>query len=248
MKLKKSNIILICLAVVYFTLIAVNYVIMINKAGSARIKGNGNFETSEIAVSPFEKINCADKAEVRFYADEAYRAVVTIDENLKEYIDILTKDNTLDIRCKDGYSISPEKFTVDVYCPVLTGVSMSGSGSFTGIDKIIATTFESNVTGSGKIEADIKCSSYSAKILGSGNIKVLGNSDDANISITGSGNFNGNELNTKNATVAITGSGNVNIYVEDNLTAKTTGSGNINYSGDPTVDSNISGSGRIRKR
>ena len=245
MKLKKSNIILICLAVVYFANIAVNYVIMQNIVS---VKGNGNLETSEITVSAFEKINCVEKAEVRFYASEKYRVVVTIDENLREYIEILTTDSVLNIKTKNQQkTVLPTKFTVDVYCPVLTGVTMSGTGSFTAIDKIIASTFKSIITGSGKIEATIECDNYFAMITGSGNINVYGNSNDAYISIIGSGDLNGNDLNTKNANTNITGSGDINISVLDNLIAKITGSGNIRYSGEPKVDSNVSGSGVIRK-
>ena len=210
------------------------------------IKGNGNLTTLEKTVSTFDKIDCAGSAEVRFHAGEKFHAVVTIDENLEEYIEIVTKNNVLNIGNKNGCSISPTKFTVDVYCPVLTGVSISGSGSFKNAEKITVSTFKSSIAGSGTIEGAIECGNYSASITGSGSIRLQGNINDANISITGSGNFNGNELNTKNTTIAITGSGNANICVSDNLKAKITGSGNINYSGNPKTDLSITGSGRIK--
>ena len=210
------------------------------------IKGNGNLKTSEITDSTFEKINCGGSADVRFHAGDEYRAIVTIDENLEEYVEIFTKNNVLNIRTKNGYNIAPSKFTVEVYCPVLTAVLISGSGSFRSMDKIIAPAFDSNVSGSGKIESTIECDNYSAKISGSGKITVYGNSNDTNISISGSGNFNGSELNSRNATITVSGSGNVNICVSDNLKARISGSGNINYKGNPKVDSSVSGSGRIR--
>jgi hypothetical protein len=211
------------------------------------IKGNGNLKTSEMTYSPFEKINCGGSAEIRFHANETYRAVVTIDENLEEYIEIAANNNVLNIRTKNGYNISPTKFTVEVYCPVLSGVSMSGSGNFRNEDKIIVPTFESKVTGSGKIEGTVECDNYAAVITGSGKITVSGNSNDANISITGSGDLHGTELSTTNTTITITGSGSANIWVTDNLKARITGSGNVNYKGDPKVDSSVSGSGRLRK-
>ena len=211
------------------------------------IKGSGNLKTSEITYDTYEKINSGGCAEIRFHASEEYRAVVTIDENLEEYVEIFTENNVLNIRTKNGYNISPTKFTVDVYCPFLTGITMSGSGSFRNVDTIIVSTFETKLTGSGKIEANIECDNYSAGITGSGKITVSGNINETKVSITGSGDFHGKELKTKNATITITGSGNANIYVTDNLQVKITGSGNINYSGEPKVNSNVTGSGRIRK-
>jgi len=246
--MKTSNKMLLGLAIAVIILIIYQLFSVKGLLKTEKMKGNGNLQTSEKTVSSYEKIYCAGSAEIRFHTGEAYQAVVTIDDNLEEYVEIFTENNVLNIKTKTGHSFSPTKFMVDVYCPVLTGVTMSGSGSFKSADKIIASTFESKIAGSGKIEGTIECDNYSANIAGSGTIAIHGNSNDANISIAGSGDFNGNELNTKNATVSITGSGNANVCVSDNLTAKISGSGNVNYSGEPKVDSNVSGSGRIRKR
>jgi len=211
------------------------------------IKGNGNWKTSEITDSVFDRIISGGSAEITFHASEEFRVVVTIDENLEEFVEIFTKNNVLNIRTKNGHNISPTKFTVDLYCPVITGVTISGSGSFRNIDTIIVSTFESNLTGSGKIEGNVECDNYSAEITGSGKISIYGIVEDTHISITGSGDFHGNELKTRNATITITGSGNVNICVSDYIKARITGSGNINYGGDPKVDTSVSGSGHIRK-
>jgi len=245
--MKTSNKMLLGLAIAVIILIIYQLVSIKGVLKTEKIKGNGNIITTEETVSTFEKINSAN-AEVCYHTGEEYQAVISIDENLKEYVEVFEENNTLNIRTKKGYFILPTKFTVDVYCPVLTGVTMSGSGSFKNVDKIITSTFESNIAGSGKIEGTIECDHYSAKISGSGKITVFGNSNDINISISGSGSFNGDELNTSNATVNISGSGNANVCVSDNLTVKIAGSGNINYSGEPKIDSNISGSGKIRKR
>ena len=228
-------------------------------------RGNGILTTTAETISAFERISSSGGAEVHFYTSDEYRAVVTIDENIKEYIEIFVEDNILKIKRKKGHSILPTTFTVDVYCPVLTGVSISGSGIFKNIDTITAPVFESRISGSGKMEGNIECSEYSARISGSGKINgaiecdnysvvisgsgkitVYGNSNNVDISIRGSGKFDGNELNTKNATVNISGSGNVNICVEDSLKAKISGSGKIIYSGQPKIDSSISGSGQIK--
>ena len=189
--------------------------------------GNGNLVTSERTVSAFEKISCSGNAEVRFHVGEEYRVVVTVDENLDEYVEISTKNNVLNIGIKKGYKCLFTKFLVNVYCPVLTDVSL---------------------TGSGKIEGVIECDNFSAIITGSGRITVSGTSKNTSIKITGSGNFSGKEFTINNATVKITGSGQANVCVEDNLNAHITGSGEINYYGEPKkVDSKVSGSGRIRK-
>ncbi len=210
------------------------------------IKGNGNLVNSEKTVSTFEKISCSGSAKVRFHVSEEYRVLVTVDENLDEYVEIFTKNNVLNIGTKSGYNCSFTKFLIDVYCPLLTSVSISGSGSFGG-DKIVISTFASSVSGSGKIEGIIECDNFSANISGSGKISTFGSSSNANISISGSGSFNGNEFYTKNATVNISGSGKANVRVEGDLKANISGSGGINYIGEAQINSKVSGSGKITK-
>jgi hypothetical protein len=208
-------------------------------------KGNGNITTSERIVSTFQKINVSGSATVRFHISQEYRVVVTVDENLAEYVEIVTRGNTLNIGTKSG-SYSFTKFVVDVYAPTVIGVSVSGSGSFENLDKITVSTFESSVSGSGNIKGTVESKKFSARISGSGRITVAGNSQDTDIHISGSGRFIGSEFVTNNASARISGSGNAEIHVTDNLRASISGSGSINYRGNPIIDSSISGSGRVR--
>jgi len=212
-----------------------------------RVRGNGNLIESEIAVSSFEKINIYGSVKVSFYENDEYRAVVTVDSNLLEYTDIYTKGNTLNIGTKNG-SFSFTKYEVDVYCPNLTDVSVSGSGSFFANDAISASRIELSISGSGKIEGTMICGNFKAKISGSGKIAVSGNANEADIDILGSGNFSGSNFTINNADVNIVGSGYADVYVTDYLDVEISGSGRINYWGNPTVNSKVIGSSRINKR
>jgi hypothetical protein len=212
-----------------------------------RIKGNGNLISSERTVSPFGKIESDGSAEIRFHESQEYRAVVTVDSNLDEYVEIKTRNNVLIIGTKNGHSYSFTKWVVDVYCPALTGISISGSGNFESMSKITVSTFDASVSGSGKINGTVECDTFHANISGSGKINITGNSKDSRIDITGSGSFNGNEFSMNNTTVHISGSGKANICVSDNLDANVSGSGEISYRGNPQIDQKVSGSGRIKK-
>jgi hypothetical protein len=208
--------------------------------------GNGNLVASERTVSSFEKINVSGSAEVRFFINDEYRVVVTVDSNLVEYTEVYTRGKVLNIGTKSGaYYFT--KYLVDVYCPVLTGISMSGSGQFSGNDTIITSTFNINISGSGEINGTIECNTFSAGISGSGKITVTGSGSDSDIHISGSGAFYGNEFSINKATVHISGSGKANINVSENLYANISGSGEINYRGEPKIESKISGSGRIKE-
>ena len=228
--------------------IAIGTFAMFQSCSVTAIRGNGNLVTSEKSVSTFEKISNAGTAEVRYHASEGYRIVVTVDENLEEYVEISTNNNVLYIGTKKNTNCSFTKFLVDVYCPVLTGISIAGSGDFEGVDKIVTSTFTLSIAGSGNIEGTIECDNFSAKIAGSGSVTIAGTSKDADMSISGHGNFNCIDFYIKNASVNIAGSGNVNISVDDNLKVNIAGSGDINYRGEPNIEKKIAGSGSVNKR
>jgi len=210
-------------------------------------KGNGRLMTYEKSVSVFEKIDCEGSANVHFYASDEYRTVITVDSNLEEFAEVFTKNNTLHIRPKRGYSCIFTKFLVEVYCPTVTEVSLSGSCDFSGKSKIVTPSLETTISGSGKMIGTVECDSFSGKISGSGKIAIDGVAKDANIVISGSGKFDGADFNIKDAIVKISGSGDANIWVDDILKVNISGSGRINYRGEPEINSSISGSGRIRR-
>jgi hypothetical protein len=229
------------------------------------MKGNGDMVTSERTVSAFEKIQISGSAVVNYYASHEYRAVVTVDSNLEEYTMVYTDGNVLKIGTKNGKSYSFTNYIVDVYCPTLSAVSSSGSVRFNGIDKISASkftldasgsaktsgafecdNFSARISGSGDIESHIECNKFEADISGSGTITVTGSAKEIGVTISGSGTIAGNEFQTNNAVVNISGSGRIHIWILDYLKAKVSGSGRITYRGNPKIDYTGSGSGRLQ--
>jgi hypothetical protein len=227
--------------------------------------GNGHTASFEKPIGAFENIHSSGSAELRFHASQDHHVFLTVDSNLEEFIDIRTKNKTLNVGVKNGKSCAFTTFIVDVYAPALSGVSISGSGSFAAIDKIITPSFEAGVSGSGRLEGAIECNKYTARlsgsgkinntltcstlavnISGSGEIKIAGTGNDSNISISGSGDFSGIEYKTNNAIAHISGSGDLSIWAVESLKANVSGSGSIKYRGNPRIDFSGSGSGRIR--
>ena len=210
------------------------------------IVGNGHIVDSERSVAPFGKIQSSGSAKLRFHESQEYRTIVSTDSNLDEYVVTTVKNGTLIIKTKRGH-FSFTKLVIDVYCPLVTNVSLSGSGSFSG-GTITTSSFRVDISGSGSVNATVECTNFSANISGSGKITAAGNSANTNLAISGSGKFNGDTLTSNNANIKISGSGNVNVYVTGNLTANISGSGTVYYSGNPSINSKISGSGRIQRR
>jgi len=172
-------------------------------------RGNGHLIHSEKPVSMFEKIDNSSSADVCFHVGDEYRVVVTIDENLEKYVEIFTKDNILHIRTKNG-SYSFTKLLVDIYCPILTGISISGSGDFESKDIITVPTFKTTLSGSGDFKGSVECENFSATLSGSGDMTITGSSKEANIVLLGSGDLKGS-IECENFFATLSGSGDMRI-------------------------------------
>jgi hypothetical protein len=209
--------------------------------------GNRDIITDERDLPPFKEITVSGGTEVRFHASTEYRAVVTVDSNLNDYLETTVRNEVLTITHKPLRSYSFTKEIVDVYCPSIVGISISGSGHFETIDKITTPVFKTNISGSGTIYGTIECNSISVRISGSGETNITGSSQEAEIDISGSGDFNGTEFRINDCSIDISGSGKANVFVENTLYGKTSGSGRIKYRGNPKLDFRNSGSGRIER-
>ena len=228
------------------------------------IKGNGNMVTSEKPLTDFYAVNISRNATVNYHESPEYRAVVTVDSNLDEYISVYTDNGTLYIGAKRGRHYLFTQYTVDVYAPSLEGVSISGFARFEGKDKINSSVFSLRISGSGKINGDFECQDFSARISGygdirgnvtcknlqadisgSGDITLTGSCDYFNVTVSGAGDFSGREFQTNNADVRISGSGRINIWVLENLRANISGAGIVRYRGTPKIDFRGSGAGRM---
>ena len=231
---------------------------------SKAIRGDGNIITFEKEISSFETVQIRGGVRVNYHASNEYRAVVSVDSNLAQYVNITQRNNRLTIGTKEG-SYSFTEFEVDIYCPFVKEVSVSGSVNFECMDKMVVPTFtfdvsgsgnlngsfdcnkfSAHISGSGKINGSVECSDFSVRISGSGGVTVSGTAQNSDINISGSGSFHGREFKTNTSNSQVSGSGNIHIWVVDYLNATISGSGGIIYRGNPKINFSSSGSGRIK--
>ena len=207
---------------------------------------SGDITVSKRDVSSFIGIHCLDCADVRFHKSQKCYVEISIDSNLEKYVNIASQNSSLSIGLKDGvYTIT--KFVVDVYCPMVSNVTIVGSGKFTSSDTLNASNITFCVKGSGSIKASVDCDEFEIDISGSGKVEVSGRSNNADVTISGSGSIAGTDLSIKKAKVSVSGTGQADLRVTDRLKVKVSGSGNVMYRGNPEVDSTVSGTGRVKK-
>lgn len=217
--------------------------------GGERVRGNGEINTEERALSDFDGVESYGSFDVYLTTGNNYSVKVEADDNLLHYIETDISGNKLRIRTARGYNLRPSS-TMKVYvsAPKYSVVSSSGSGNVYGQAEIVSDDdLDVNISGSGNIDLDVKAAKVSADISGSGSITLDGEADAISSSIAGSGDIKAANLKTRDASVHIAGSGNADLQAEEKLDVEIAGSGDVRYAGDAKVNSHIAGSGSVRK-
>jgi hypothetical protein len=196
-------------------------------AGGNREKGNGEMTIQEHRVPAFERVNTGANADVRLHHAEESRVVISADSNLHEFIEIRhdPKHNAVEIRTR-GRENFP-RFTVDVYCPLLTGIGLAGTATIECIDPLNVETL-------------------SADMAGSGAVTLRGSAEHVEISLVGDGTFDGQEFKAARIDAHVVGDGKMTVWT-DALTVNVVGNATVNYRGNPILDIAGTGNGRFVK-
>jgi hypothetical protein len=230
------------------------------------ISGNHEIVEEERIIPTFKRISSSGSFNIYYeYASEPSLLLVG-ESNILEYIETYVSGNELKITTPFNVSLNPrEVIEVFVKGPYPDEIKLSGSGliytdtifndylslkiSGSGdIDsKFVGETFESTISGSGRMFLYADCKRMETLLSGSGRIEAEGYADDARYTITGSGKIMALDLEAEEARVLISGSGDLYLNVFDELTGTISGSGNIYYIGRPSVNVTITGSGRVKK-
>jgi len=212
------------------------------------IRGNGEITNTELSLASFDRIRCSGSADITYHVGQDYKVIITTDSNLAEFVMATVDNNVLNIQTKNG-SYSFTELVVNVYCPEISGVILSGSGDFRANETIMTKNFELNIKGSGDVKGNYEVDNFIANINGSGDFDLTGKAMELKLTISGSGDFKGKDFVTNYAEIKINGSGDVDVHVTERLNVQINGSGDVRYSGNPaTVNKNIHGSGEVVKK
>lgn len=213
------------------------------------IKGNNNYITQNVKTDAYDKINVSGSINVEFVSGTEGDLQLKVEENLAEYIEIATKNNTLSIKIKNNTYINNNKEIV-VVVPVndISEINLAGSSNISGNTTLVSDKLNINVAGSGDMAIAVNAKVLNTKVAGSGSLSLKGKANDCDFNVAGSGEFNGEKLTCEVVSARVAGSGDCRFNCTKTLKAHVVGSGSIQYSGNPEVlESKALGSGSIEK-
>lgn len=212
------------------------------------VSGNHSPATENRYARDFRSVASSGEFIVNIVPGDEYMVQVTAESNLLSYIETDVISNTLHIRTRNVYNLrNHEPMTVNIVCPELNGLRLSGSGVITS-DYFATDDFDVVVSGSGKINADIDADRIDGNISGSGDVILKGTARETDLNISGSGKILSYDLVQEYCNAAVSGSGCMYVNVSKVLDATISGSGKVFYVNNPVVHTKISGSGEVVNR
>jgi hypothetical protein len=234
------------------------------------INGSRDMVTLELEVEEFDRISIMGWGDITLKQGEGPMVLVTIDDNLLEYLQAEVENGQLVLgfdpeksRDKDLRPSKPIRFEItltdlsnlsifgaaDVKSEKLEldqfTIDVYGSGDI-WVDRLICLQVSMNVSGVGDIEVeDLEADHLEVSIPGLGTVKLAGVVTEQRVKLPGSGRYLAANLQSKTADIRIPGVADAKIWVTDKLYADIAGSGDLQYYGNPKVFHTGMGSGDL---
>lgn len=211
------------------------------------IQGSGHIQTEKRDVGRFDGVQASGSMDIEVTDGEPASVEIEADDNALRYIVTEVDNGLLDVYFKPNISFDNVHAKVYVKAPGLKRLFVKGSGNITSKNTIKSQSVNTEISGSGNLEADVDAPDVKAQISGSGNLSLHGRCKNFEGNISGSGDLKCKKLLSENAAVSIYGSGTAHIYSSVHLKATTAGSGDIYYGGNPSSpDITKAGSGSVQ--
>lgn len=192
---------------------------------SMGIPGNGIAKSETRVVTSFDKIRSSGIGELDIHYGDKNEVVVTVDENLMDYVTTEVEDGVLKLNTTESINTSLG-LHFDITVTELSAVSLSGVGDL-HLHEVRGDTLKLTISGVGSVEAD-------------GQVK------DLEVRVSGVGDADLQDLVAENVVVRVSGTGSAEVHADKKVDAKVSGVGGIEVHGDPeTRESNSSGLGGV---
>jgi len=205
------------------------------------VRGKGDPVAYTYNVGDFTEIRVELFCDIEYYSAPSDVVTFEIQPNLHEYISVKESGGVLTVRSTKNIIWSGKAPVLTVSVPVLNKLNLSGAGTFTAHDTIVADSLSIRMDGAGQSFADLDVDMLFVRLGGAGRFELSGRADTADFDLDGAGTVDSLPLLTRNSTVSLSGVGTVRLSCSENLRVNASGMGRVEYRGSPSVDMHTDG-------
>jgi len=217
-------------------------------SGQGPLIGSGIVVTEEFDLSGFDQVEVSSAFDVQISQADQFSVVVRVDDNVKQYLDVVKQGSTLRIGLKpfSSSAVSAMTLEAEVTMPELTGLELSGASDVSVGDFKSTQPLYVEVSGASSLRGDIEAGGVRFDVSGASDVKLSGSGGDLVMDVSGAGKADLADFQVGDASIEASGASSATVNVSGRLDVEASGASRVRYRGSPTLGSvNSSGGASI---
>lgn len=203
--------------------------------GLGMFTGSGNPVTTEYEFTDFDQVTVESAFEGTVTRGDAYRVVVTVDDNLLERLDVRQENDRVIIGFVQPTVVNDADLTYEITLPTLRALEASGASraQIAGFDS--GDDFDVEASGASRVEGDVSSGDVDAHASGASSITLLGQGGNLTAEASGASTIDLSGFTTGDAAVNASGASTIIVSASGRLDAEASGASNVRYLGQPAL-------------
>jgi len=214
--------------------------------GGPITRGSGNEITVSPEVSGFDSLDIGHSFEVDIIQSQTYSLVVTVDDNIEQYLVIDDSGGTLTLNLDDNRSYTNVTLRAQISMPKLSALELSGASKAEFTQFASSDPFDLRVSGASEAKGDIEAGDVTIKVSGASEVHLNGEGQDLLLEVSGASHVDLGEFTVDDATLDLSGASEATVNVSGILNVDASGASGVTYFGSPKLgDIETSGASSI---
>ncbi|HUF60979.1 MAG TPA: head GIN domain-containing protein [Verrucomicrobiales bacterium] len=210
------------------------------------ITGSGALVSKEYPLSEFSRVAASNAFQVEITRTPQHSVIVTVDDNLVDYLDVTQSGETLRIGLEPNVNVRKATLNAEITMPALSGVDISGAVRTTIAGFSSGGPFDAELSGATNLRGDIQNGDARFVISGASKLELQGSAAKLEVSASGASEAQLGEYLSSDAVIEVSGASNAIVHTTGALEAEATGASSVRYVGQPgEVKRRISGASSV---
>jgi hypothetical protein len=219
--------------------------------GARTISGSGDVVTREEPITGFDRVDVSHAFQVDISQGDTFSVVVTVDDNLVEYLEVVKQGDTLKIGLEpgQGYSVREATLEAEVTMPKLAGLEMSGASHVAVTGFKSTKTFDVNLSGASRLRGEIDAGDATFDASGASRVTLNGSAGNVTVEGSGASQIDLSDFAVADAIVKLSGASAATVNPSGTLDVDASGASDVYYLGNPRMGNvDTSGASSVERK
>ncbi|MFC1938450.1 head GIN domain-containing protein [Chloroflexota bacterium] len=231
---------------VIFVSFLISLILMMGCGGV--VTGSGHPITETYDYTDFDAIEVHNGFQIDLKKSNNFNIEITVDDNLKEYLQVDETGNTLRIRLQQNRLYSSVTLIAKITMPDINRIDLSGGSRVDVTGFNLSHDLSIELSGGSRINGDISADDVDLEMSGGSRIELGGSADNLVADGSGGSHLELGSFSVGNADIEISGGGRGDFNVSGTLDLDLSGGSHVSYKGDPQIGNiDVSGGSTFEK-